>query len=66
MKLEIKVQVPGSSPRDAEFRDVLLRHLDPGRHHGGQEELESENSQQKLNSTLRMQFSKNALALLWS
>ena len=25
MKLEIKVQVPGSSPRDAEFRDVLLR-----------------------------------------
>jgi hypothetical protein len=28
--------------------------------------FQSENSQQKLNSTLRMQFSKNALALVWS
>jgi hypothetical protein len=38
-----------------------------GRRHGDQEELESENSQQKLNSTLRMQFSKNALVRhLWS
>ena len=30
MKLEIKVQVPGSSPRDAEFRDVLLPEHCPG------------------------------------
>ena len=67
LKLEIKVQVPGSSPRDAEFETSALPELSSGRHHGGQAELESENSQQKLNSTLRMQFSKNALVRhLWS
>ena len=65
LKLEIKVQVPGSSPRDAEFETSALPELSPGasRRPG---KLESENSQQKLNSTLRMQFSKNVLALLWS
>ena len=34
MKLEIKVQVPGSSPRDAEFETSAPSHR-PGRHHGG-------------------------------
>ena len=60
LKLEIKVQVPGSSPRDAEFETScsLSSARAPSRRPG---KLESENSQQKLNSTLRMQFSKNAL-----
>ena len=30
MKLEIKVQVPGSSPRDAEFETSALPELSPG------------------------------------
>ena len=34
MKLEIKVQVPGSSPRDAEF-ETSCSGARTGRHHGG-------------------------------
>jgi hypothetical protein len=65
LKLEIKVQVPGSSPRDAEF-ETSCSLSSPGAVTAASK-LESENSQQKLNSTLRMQFSKNALVRnLWS
>ena len=44
MKLEIKVQVPGSSPRDAEFETSCSELTDrsQGRHHGGLEVGESE------------------------
>jgi hypothetical protein len=35
LKLEIKVQVPGSSPRDAEFETSCSGARD-GRRHGGQ------------------------------
>ena len=35
MKLEIKVQVPGSSPRDAEFETSCSGSPSSRRHHGG-------------------------------
>ena len=41
MKLEIKVQVPGSSPRDAEF-ETSCSGVRPRRRHGGQEGPERE------------------------
>ena len=42
MKLEIKVQVPGSSPRDAEFETSCSGEPRPGRHHGGHARPERE------------------------